>query len=581
MMPLRTFFLVVQASPRAAIAALWASVRGLRVRARNIIGAAAAQNPRYYPLWTAAIEPGKVEAYCSASPHVEAMPPIIALVFGGTNGSIEDAARTVASIRTAFDGAVTIYCDVDGAGARLNCLELPGGKVRDLLDHPAIAEAGGWVLPMIAGDMIAPYACKAIARAFAQSPDAAILYWDEDRLDGDLRYDPWLKPDWDELLFLARELLAGASLFRASALFDANDDHRDWAISPLAISQAVISLVSRTKAEPVAFHIPLVLSHRKADSVFATAAERRAAIEAVWREPIQLNEIAGLPGTLRPRFMGGACLPKVSILIPTRNRHDLLRVCMTGISRLEYGGDMEIIIIDNESDDPAALDYLAQLESDGVIVIRHPGPFNFSAMNNGAAGVATGELLCLLNNDVEMHDGRWLEAMVRHAMRPGTGAVGALLQYPDGTVQHAGVSIGTGEAAGHVYRGTPVGDAGHRDMHRLTRRVAAVTAACLVVRRDRFLEVGGFDEAAFKVAFNDVDLCLKLMAKGYSNIQAGEAHLTHHESKSRGSDFSSDNHSRYLNELTHLQEKWGTKEFIDPFHHPLAMRSSEKFVLAP
>lgn len=202
-------------------------------------------------------------------------------------------------------------------------------------------------------------------------------------------------------------------------------------------------------------------------------------------------------------------------------------------------------------------------------------------MINRAAKRATGELLCLLNNDIEMHDGDWLEAMVRHAIRPGVGAVGALLQYADGTVQHAGVSIGTGNAAGHAYRGTPIAATGHRDMHRLTRRVSAVTAACLVVRKDAFLEVGGLDESAFRVAFNDVDLCLKLLKNGYCNIFAGDAHLTHHESKSRGSDFSGENYSRYMEELAHLQERWGTKEFVDPYHHPLALRSSEKFVLAP
>jgi len=580
MILLRTILIAFKASPRSALAALWALVRGLRVRARNIICAAAHQGPGYYPLWISAIEPEKVAKYCEASSHVETVPPIVALVFCDMNGSATDAARTIASIRKAFDESATIYCNAVSGRAQLNCFDLPNGILGDLLDIPPIADPNSWLLPMIAGDEIAPHARKAITRALACSKDSPILFWDEDRLDGRRRFDPWLKPDWDELLFLARESLVGAGLFRANALFDPKHCHREMPISPQAISQSVISLVSRDGPNP-AFHIPLVLSHRKVGSRFSTAAERRAAIQAVWREPIELTEIIGLPETMRPRFMTSAALPKVSILIPTRNRHELLRVCMGGISRLEYSGELEIIVIDNESDDEETLEYLAHLECEGIIVIRQPGPFNFSAMNNMAARAATGEILCLLNNDVEMHDGIWLQAMVRHAMRPGIGAVGALLQYPDGTVQHAGVTIGTGDAAGHVYRGTPVTDAGHRDMHRLTRCVAAVTAACLVVRRATFVEVGGLDESALKVAFNDVDFCLKLLERGYRNILAGEAHLTHHESKSRGSDFSNDNFSRYVNELTHLQERWGTKDFVDPHHHPLIMRSSEKFVLAP
>jgi len=580
MIPLRALLIAFRASPRAALAALWASVRGMRVRARNILYAAAQQNPEYYPLWIAAIEPGKVEAYCLASPPAKQLPPIIAIIFSGANGTTKNAARTVASIRAAFGESITIYCELESAAARLNCLRLPGA-LGDLLEIPTFAEPDAWLLPMIAGDEMAIHARQVTMRAMARAPHTDILYWDEDRMEERKRHDPWLKPDWDELLFLARDILTGTALFRIAALFGPINDLRTLPLTPQAISHAVISLVSKAKAKPAAYHVPLILSHRKTVSAFAQPAERRAAIEAVWHEPIEIAEISGIPGALRPRFAVKFPLPKVSILIPTRNRQELLRVCMAGLLRLEYGGETEIIIIDNGSDDEATLDYLAELASEGIIVIHYPGPFNFSAMNNRAAALATGEILCLLNNDVEMHDGAWLEAMVRHAMRPDTGAVGALLQYPDGTVQHAGVSVGTGNAAGHVYRGTPIAESGHRDMHRLTRRVSAVTAACLIVRKEAFLAVGGLDESAFEVAFNDVDFCLKLAEMGLSNIFAGEAHLTHHESKSRGSDFSSENFSRYSNELAKLQERWSTHGFIDPYHHPLVMRSSEKFVLTP
>jgi GT2 family glycosyltransferase len=347
------------------------------------------------------------------------------------------------------------------------------------------------------------------------------------------------------------------------------------------MSDAVIALVSRMGGRPAAFHIPLILSHRQPKSMFQTASRRKRSIESIWGEEVELTEIAGIPHALRAHFSARRSLPKVSILVPTRNGHDLLSVCMSGLSQLDYAGGVEVIVIDNESDDPATLAYLDRLEGEGVMVLRHPGAFNFSAMNNRAARAATGELLCLLNNDIEMHDRDWLKSMALHAMRPGVGAVGALLQYPDGTVQHAGVTVGTGEAAGHVYRGILIGESGHRNMHRLTRHVTAVTAACLVVRKELYFEAGGLDEIDLQVAFNDVDLCLKLSQLGYRNVFAGEALLTHHESKSRGSDFSSQNLSRYLGELAHLQKKWGTKQFIDPYGHPLVMRSSERFVLGP
>lgn len=578
MISFRVFLIAFKASPRSAIAALWARAFGRRVRARNIIYAAAHQGPGYYAVWTSLIEPEKVQAYCRAVPAIESLPPVVAVIFGGREGSLKAVRRTVSSLRAAFGEAATMLSDVAGS-AQLGCLELPAGRLRDLSSIPAVADPNAWLIPVVAGDKLARCAADAAAAAVASSADSEVIYWDEDRIEGGKRRDPWLKPDWDELLFLARDFVTGAALLKSSALFASLD--ADSPLTPKGFAAAVISLVSRSGGRPRSLHVPLILSHRTPDSNFATASERRDLIQSLWHQPVELEEIAEIPGTLRPRFKSCSVLPKVSILIPTRNRHDLLQRCVAGLLRLDYAGAIEIIVIDNDSDDSATVEYLARLQTEGVMVVHHPGPFNFSAMNNRAAKLASGDLLCFLNNDIEMNDSYWLEAMVHYAMRPHTGAVGALLKYPDGTVQHAGVSIGTGDAAGHVHRGIAVTDPGHRDMHRLTHEVSAVTAACMVIRKETFLEVAGFDEDDLKVAFNDVDLCLKLSQRGYRNIFAGEACLTHHESKSRGSDFSETNHARYLHELAHLQGKWQTKGFVDPYSHPLAMRSSEKFVLGP
>lgn len=574
MIPLRAFFIAFRTSPRAAFAALWALLFGRRVRARNIIFAAAHKAPRYYPLWTAVIEPRKMEAYCAKVPAPTEHPPVLALVFGGQGASLKSLQRTVASLRDAFGGAVTICSDLP-CSDRLGCRELRGNRLGNLA---AIATAGTWLLPMIAGDRVARWTGAALSVALVSAGAPDMIFWDEDRIDGGKRADPWLKPEWDEMLFLARDFVTGAGVVNAAAL---SNSEAELPLTRQGLSTTVASVVTRSRGRPRAAHIPLILSHRTAASIFATASERKEIVQSMWHQPVELKEIEAIPDALRPRFRARGSLPKVSILIPTRNRHDLLRRCVDGVLGLDYAGPIEIIVIDNDSEDPATVDYLERLCSDGLTVLRHPGPFNFSAMNNRAAASASGEILCLLNNDVEMDDGTWLEPMVRHAMRPGVGAVGALLKYPDGTVQHAGISIGTGDAAGHVHRGIAIADAGHRYMHRLTREVSAVTAACMVIRKDTFLEVGGFDENDLKVAFNDVDLCLRLTERGYRNIFAGEACLTHHESKSRGSDFSDANHNRYQHELAHLQSRWKTKGFVDPYSHPLAMRSSEKFVLGP
>jgi GT2 family glycosyltransferase len=188
--------------------------------------------------------------------------------------------------------------------------------------------------------------------------------------------------------------------------------------------------------------------------------------------------------------------------------------------------------------------------------------------------------LCFLNNDIEMVDDAWLAFLVQQAQRPEIGAVGARLLYPDGTIQHAGVFTGIGGGAGHGHRFQHKDDPGYFDRARLPQQVSAVTAACLVVARDKFLAVGGFDETDFPVAFNDVDLCLKLNARGWQSFYEPRATLIHHESKSRGSDSAKGNRVRFAGELSALKSKWRTDVNPDPYHHPQLSPFSEQFLVA-
>ena len=206
-----------------------------------------------------------------------------------------------------------------------------------------------------------------------------------------------------------------------------------------------------------------------------------------------------------------------------------------------------------------------------------PGPFNFSALNNAAVKHARGDYLCFLNNDVEMVDGDWLFLLIRQAMRSDVGAVGARLLYPDGALQHAGVVTGVGGGAAHAHRNLRDADGGYFLRDRLPQQVSAVTAACLVVSKEKFLEVGGFDEVDFPVAFNDVDLCLKLNARGWQSFYEPRAILIHHESKSRGSDSAKENRQRFAGELAALKRHWRTDQLRDPFHHPHLSPFCEQF----
>jgi GT2 family glycosyltransferase len=201
-------------------------------------------------------------------------------------------------------------------------------------------------------------------------------------------------------------------------------------------------------------------------------------------------------------------------------------------------------------------------------------------LNNAAVRQARSEILCFLNNDVEMTDPDWLTLLVGHAKKADIGAVGALLLYPDRTIQHAGVFTGIGGGAGHAHRFQSSDETGYFDRARLPQRVSAVTGACLVVEREKFLAVGGFEEDLFPVAFNDLDLCLKLNAHGWQSFYEPRAVLIHHESKSRGSDSSRANRARFAGELAALKRKWGTDRFTDPYHHPRLSPFCEQFLIA-
>jgi O-antigen biosynthesis protein len=284
------------------------------------------------------------------------------------------------------------------------------------------------------------------------------------------------------------------------------------------------------------------------------------------------------PGQIPPLRIADN-LPPVSVIIPTRNRADLLRVCLEGLQTTAYP-HFEVIIVDNDSNEAETLAYLDRLKQQGIKVLRQPGPFNYSKINNKAVASAKGALICLMNNDIEVLAPDWLAIMATQAIRPEVGAVGAQLLYPDGRIQHAGVVIGVGNAAGHAHRFLRPEDEGYFRRHALPQFVSAVTAACMVVQRERFLAVGGLDEENFAVAFNDVDLCLRLNAKGWQSFYEPRAVLVHHESISRGHDTDPVGAARFAKEVAALQRIWRTNEIVDPFHHPNLSRASEQFALS-
>ena len=512
--------------PKTYLRAVGWRLRGLKVRSRNAIAPLTGRSPHAYSLWMRRTEARTAPTAVPASLPVSILPVIDCRQ--GDSGAEE----TIASLRNSHAlPPVTI----GGATAT--------GATR--IDHPRelsrwSAGGGVWLCPLLPGDRLAPDALETYATAAAMS-DARVIYAADDLLTGGTRRAPHFKPQWNPELFQHHDYLTGASIIFATDIDPASEE--GWVEDLLA--QALLG------GAPV--HVPRVLHHR----------QKRPApvVPASPAEPL------------------AAPVPLVSVIIPSRNQLGLLRTCIDGLKRVAYAR-VEVIVIDNDSDDPATLEYLRALERDGAAVLHMPGAFNYSRLNNAAARGATGDFLCFLNNDVEMIDEAWLAPLVRQALRPEIGAVGARLLYPDGTIQHAGVFTGIGGGAGHGHRFQREVDPGYFERARLPQQVSAVTAACMVVARDKFLAVGGFDEVDFPVAFNDVDLCLKLNARGWQALYEPRATLIHHESKSRGSDSAKANKARFAGELAALKRKWHTDVNTDPYHHPQLSRFSEQFLVA-
>jgi GT2 family glycosyltransferase len=260
--------------------------------------------------------------------------------------------------------------------------------------------------------------------------------------------------------------------------------------------------------------------------------------------------------------------PLVSIIIPVRNKVQLLQKCLASIQEKTTYPNVEILIVDNQSDQPEALDFFDEIsQKEQITIIKYPHPFNYSAINNYAADHASGKVLIFLNNDIEVISPDWLNEMVSHALRPEIGAVGAMLYYPNDTIQHAGVILGMKGIAGHVYYGSPRGTIGQRGRARLVQNFSAVTAACMAIEKTKFLKINGFNQQQLAVAYNDIDLCLRLIKAGYRNLWTPHAELYHHESATRSYEDTPEKINRVKSEADYLVNQWPEMIANDPTYN--------------
>ena len=476
---------------------------------------------------------------------------------------VETAAREDPRIRVAFRDSNGHIC-----AASNTALSLATGEFIALLDHD---------------DELSEHALYLLAEELALHPDADLLYSDEDKVDAQGRqFDPHFKPAWNPDLLLSHNYVGHlCALRRARVLavggfrggFEGSQDH---------------DLCLRVAGEGRVQRVPFVLYHWRAISgstakeaaakTYTTDASVRAVQEHVGEAAAVTA--GSFPNTCRVRWPVPEPPPLVSLIVPTRDRRDLLEVCVESLLRATSYRSFELIVIDNQSRDPDALAYLSELQDRGVArVLRFDKPFNFSAINNFAVRNARGSVVGLLNTDLEIIEPGWLEEMVSQASRPEIGAVGARLLYPDRTVQHGGILLGIAGLASHAHKHASERDEGYFLRARLVQDVSAVTAACLLIRRETYLAVGGLDEE-LPVAFNDVDFCLRARATGLRNLWTPFATLIHHESRTRGPDDTVARRSLFKAERDLVLARWGPELLDDPAYNPNLTLESEDFSLA-
>ena len=482
-----------------------------------------------------------------------AAPPISILVF--VDGRSRALKQTIASVLDHGDASAKLLLvgwpsprllwtllTAGVAGARLRLVACSphwneASRLRRALDK----SRGAYVGLMAPGDRLHPAALANVARATeaAELPD--LIYGDEDVMGANgLRRSPWFKTDWDPDAALAIDLTGRGWFARTALLRQAAQAASSGAPDGMGDLQRGIAGAARPDR---IIHLPEVLFHR---------GERPA-------PPAAVTVASPAPSSW----------PTVSVIVPTRDRADLLKTCVTGLLEQTDYPSLELIIVDNDSREGETHQLLASFDTDPrVRVLAYPGAFNWGAINNFAAAAATGEVILLLNNDIQVVEPGWLRELASQAMRPEVGVVGATLLYPDHTLQHAGIALGPDATAGHVGRGLPADAPGPGGRFRAVRAASAVTGACLAIRRAVFQELGGIEATGLRVTWSDTDLCLKAWAAGYRVLVTPFARLVHVELATRGSDQTPEAAARFAAERAWMRERWGRRLDSDPYFSP-------------
>lgn len=475
------------------------------------------------------------------------------------------------------------------ANIKLNLLS-ENGHISKSSNAALSMATGDYVLLLDHDDTLPAHSLSFFAKAITDNASAKVLYGDEDKIDEQgNRHQPHFKPDWNPDLLLSQNYICHPVVYRTSVLkkiggfrvgVEGSQDH-----------DLLLRATAGLKRDEVV-HLPFILYHWRvienstASNASAKSYTTDAGIEAIKYFLEQSGQNASVdrgkyPNTYKVNWALPDEQPLVSLVIPTRDGYDILKQCLESIYDKTSYKNYEIIVVDNQTTCDKTLGLFSEYTNAkaNFRVLKWDKPFNYSAINNFAVSQAKGEVVGLVNNDIEVINEDWLSEMASHALRPEIGCVGAKLYYPNDTIQHAGVILGIGGVAGHSHKYFHKSEPGYFTRLHLVQNMSAVTAACLLVRKTVFEEVGGLNEQDLTVAFNDVDFCLKVHTAGYRNLFTPWAELYHHESISRGEEDTPEKVARFNKESEYMKDKWNKLLCNDTAYNPNLSITHENFSL--
>jgi GT2 family glycosyltransferase len=467
-------------------------------------------------------------------------------------------------------------------------------KVKFLTGNKGIAGNSNEALSLATGDFItfldhddvlAPFAFFEVVKAINENPEVDFIYSDEDKIsnDGKKRFDPFFKADWSPDTLRSQNYICHLTVIKKELL-----NRVGWFKEGYEGSQDYDLILRATENANKIHHIPKILYHWRANpsSAAGDITNKMYAFESGKKAITDHLVRIGRDGIVEDGLFLGAYKvvydlkesPTISIIIPNRDHADDLEKCVQSIINRSTYSNFEIIIVENGSIEKSTFHLYGKLgQMKSIKIVTWDKPFNYAALNNFAVDCAKGEILLFINNDTEVITSNWLECMLEHAVRKEVGAVGAKLYYPDDTIQHAGVIIGIGGVAGHSHKYFPKDALGYFGRPQIIQNLSAVTAACMMIRKEVFDEVGRFDEG-YSHAFNDVDLCMKIREKGYLVVFTPYAELYHYESKTRGNDDTPEKQERFKREVGLFKRKWGyVLENGDPYYNSNLTLDKEDF----